>query len=647
MKNYILQLSLIFVVAVFISQFSIAQKNKAILDSLKKIASSQKDSALVETYNELTWQYRMVDRDKAINYGNLAIATAAKINYKKGIAQAYNDLGIIFFDKENYDSAIALYNHSLEIRKQLKDEKGQAKLYNKIGIVFQKQGLFEKALDNQFKALSLFEKTNDKTGVSYSLNNIGIINQNMGLYKEAIKYQERSIGIKEEMGDKYGLAGSYVNIANNYLNIHDFSKSAFYYQKAINISRALGDKEYLSNALNNYGGQFLATGSVEKAIPLIKESYQLRDSLGDTKGMVSCMNNLAEAYLQKKMYDTAEAILNKALDKGKNAVNCNPEINKVYSSLSKLYEEKGEPGKALSMFKLYASTKDSLYTDELSQKFAEQETRYKTLEKENVIQQQQFALTRKNYFIVGISVLLLLGGLLGYSYYKRYKLRQEKKLQLEIMMQQELSVKAVLQAEENERKRIAVELHDGVGQMMSVARMNLSVFESELNFTSDDQKTNYEKIAGLIDDSCKEIRSISHQMMPNALLRTGLAGAVKDFIDKIDGRILKINLHTEGLNERLDSNVESVLYRVLQECVNNVIKHSGANMLDISLIKDADGIAATIEDNGKGFELKKSNSIDGIGLKNVRARIEYLKGTVEFNTAPGKGTLVAIHVPVV
>ncbi len=647
MKHYILQLSPIFVIAVFISSFATAQKNKAILDSLESVARFQKDSALAQTYNELTWQYRLVDREQAISYGNLAITTARKINYNKGIAQAFNDLGIIFFDKENYDSAITLYNHSLEIRKQLKDEKGQAKLYNKIGIVFQKQGLFEKALTNQFKALSLFEKTGDETGIAYSLNNIGIINQNMGLYKDAIKYQEQSIAIKEKTGDKYGLAGSYVNIANNYLNILDFSKSSAYYQKAIDICRALGDKEYLGNALNNYGGQFLATGNAEKAIPLIKESYTLRDSLGDTKGMVSCMNNLAEAYIQKKMYDTAEVILLKALDKGKNAVNCYPEINKVYTTLSKLYEEKDEPGKALSMFKLYASTKDSLYTDDLSQRFAEQETRYKTLAKENVIQQQQFALTRKNYFIVGIAALLLLGGLLSYSYYKRYKLRQEKRLQFAIMLQQELSVKAVLLAEENERKRIAGELHDGVGQMMSVAKMNLSAFESELDLKSDIQKNNYQKIAGLIDESCREIRSISHQMMPNALLKSGLAGAVKDFIDKIDSSILKINLHTEGLNERLDSNVESVLYRVLQECVNNVIKHSGANLLDISLIKDADGIAATIEDNGKGFELKKKGSFDGIGLKNVSARIEYLKGTIEFNTAPGKGTLVAIHVPTV
>ena len=134
--------------------------------------------------------------------------------------------------------------------------------------------------------------------------------------------------------------------------------------------------------------------------------------------------------------------------------------------------------------------------------------------------------------------------------------------------------------------------------------------------------------------------------MPNALLKSGLASAVKEFLDKIDNRIIKINLHSEGLQERLDGNTETVLYRVIQECVNNVIKHSGASNLDISLIKDADGIAATVEDNGKGFDTADKQKFEGIGLQNISSRVAFLKGTVDFDSAPGKGTLVAIHVPI-
>ena len=95
------------------------------------------------------------------------------------------------------------------------------------------------------------------------------------------------------------------------------------------------------------------------------------------------------------------------------------------------------------------------------------------------------------------------------------------------------------------------------------------------------------------------------------------------------------------------NNIETVLYRVIQECVNNVIKHSGADKLDISLIKDADGIAATVEDNGRGFDTTDKQKFEGIGLKNITSRIEFLKGTVDFDSFPGKGTLIAIHVPFV
>ena len=626
--------------------FCNAQTTSPLIDSLEKLVPVQKDSSLVQTYNELTWQYRLVDREKAISYGNKAIEKGRQINYLKGVAQAYNDLGIIFYDKENYDTAIQLYQQAMQIRQQLNDNLGIAKLYNKIGVIYQKQGAFAKAEDNQLKALDLFRKSENDIGISYSLNNIGILNQNMGRYDEAIKYQLQSIVIKEKIKDKIGLAGSYVNVGNIYLIVEKFDSAKLFYLKATDISRQLNDKEYLSNTLNNLGKLYIKTKAFDKALPVIRESYDLRTALKDSKGTVSCLNNLSEIFIGLKQYDSAEITLTNGMALAKNAVNCKPELNSIYQNFSKLYEAQGNSSKALEMYKLYSQTKDSLYTDELGQTFADLETKYKTLEKESQIQQQQFQIQQRNYWIAGISGLLLLGSLLAYSYYRRYKLKQQSRLQTEILNQQELATKAVIEAEEKERKRIAGDLHDGVGQLMSAARMNLSAIQSNLPFISEEQKNNFEKVVSLIDDSCNEVRSVSHNMMPNALLKAGLAAAIREFIDKIDAHIIKVNLHAEGLNERIDSNVETVLYRVIQECVNNVIKHAKASQLDISLIKDAEGISATIEDNGKGFDAKDLNKFNGIGLKNIHSRIDYLKGSVEWDSTPGNGTLVAIHVPV-
>ncbi len=279
------------------------------------------------------------------------------------------------------------------------------------------------------------------------------------------------------------------------------------------------------------------------------------------------------------------------------------------------------------------------------QQLADLNAKYEAAQRERQIQQQKNRIRMQNFLFVGIGGLALLSGLLIHSHYRRSKLRQETRMKTELMRQQELSVKAVIEAEENERQRIAKDLHDGVGQMMSAAKMNLSAFESEMNFTSEEQKKSLEKVIRLVDESCKEVRTVSHIMMPNALLKSNLPSAIRDFVDKLNNKTLQAHVYTEGLNDRLDSNVETVLYRVVQECVQNAIRHAGATRLDISLIRDKEGISGTVEDNGKGFDASNKDQFDGIGLKNIISRIEYLKGTVDFDSAPGRGTVVAIHVP--
>lgn len=637
---------LLLIIGVVLSSFHNVKGQKTVIDSLEKLTDIQKDTLLASTYNELTWQYRNVDREKAIEYGRKAIELATKLNYQKSIAQAYNDLGIIFYDKENYDTAIYLYGKAIEIRKKLNDDLGIAKLYNKIGIVYQKQGVFDKALENQFEALRLFEKEKNDFGISYSLNNIGILNQNLGTFDKAIEYHKKSLAIKEKIKDKIGAAGSLVNIANIYFLQKKYTEAEKTFLDAIVICRELKNDEYLSNALNNIGKLYVASKNYDKAITSINESLQIRIKLEDSKGTASCYNNLGDIYTDKKDFVKADSVLNKGMSIALKAVNCLPELSNVYQSYSKLYELQGNVGKALEYYKLFASTKDSLYTSNVTETFAQLETKYKTLQKEKQIQQQQFEITKKDYLLAGAAIFLLLAGLIAYLLFRRNKHKQQVKLQQEIMHQQELATQAVLAAEENERKRIAIDLHDGVGQTMSAAKMNLSALQNDIISLSTEQKSALDNVITLVDNSCKEVRTVSHNMMPNALLKNGLANAIREFISQIDKQVLKVDLYIEGLQEKIDSKVESVLYRVIQECVNNVIKHSHANHLDISLIKDKDGLSVTIEDNGRGFDVADKTKFEGIGLKNIQSRILFLKGTVEWQSELNKGTLVAIHLPV-
>jgi signal transduction histidine kinase len=289
--------------------------------------------------------------------------------------------------------------------------------------------------------------------------------------------------------------------------------------------------------------------------------------------------------------------------------------------------------------------KDSLVNASSEASIAEMEVVYDTEKKQQEITLQKAQLSKKNFILVGSVLLFIAFILLGISYYRRIRLQQKAKLQTEIMKQQNLASRAIINAEEEERKRIARDLHDGVGQLMSAARMNLSAFATKANLDTGSQKDTLDKIITLVDEGCREIRQVSHEMIPNVLMKRSLASAIQDFLDKIDHKDLAINLSVDGLDERIDLNTETVLYRVIQESVNNAIKHADARNLDISIFRDKDGISATIEDNGKGFDPDQQKENDGIGLKNIRTRVEYLKGTVDIDSAPGRGTVVSLHIP--
>ncbi|MFN3849268.1 MAG: sensor histidine kinase [Spirosomataceae bacterium] len=207
--------------------------------------------------------------------------------------------------------------------------------------------------------------------------------------------------------------------------------------------------------------------------------------------------------------------------------------------------------------------------------------------------------------------------------------------------QQQLRTEAVLEAEERERVRIARDLHDGVGQMIAAARMGLGRFSSKNKLSEPE----INQTLDLLEDSIKEIREVSHNMMPGSLMKFGLPTALKQFVNKINNAgILKVDLQIIGLKERLDERIETMLYRVIQEVMNNIIRHSEATNVNIELIQHEDELVLLVEDNGKGFDTSVVEN-QGIGLKNITTRVKYLNGNVNFDSRIGKGTSVIVEVP--
>jgi two-component system, NarL family, sensor kinase len=630
----------------FILFTSVAICQNITIDSLLIQLSSAGNQPKIKTaiLTDLCQEYKKYNIDKAKEYGRKAIELARQNNYTAELGKAYSYLGQAFEIAGLIDDAFLLADSALKFSTQAKDYTGQVTAENLYGVLNRRKAKYAEAMTHHMNAYKIAESNNDKRLMAAALNGCAVVQMTMNDIDKAEAFHLQSLALRKEAGTPREIFQTYTGLGIANRERQQYDKALDYYFKAFNEIKNLNDSSAISFNYNDIGAAYSFKGNTTEAEKYLKQSIAIRERINEKNELAYTYNYLGENYERKNDLANAEANIKKALAIAKE-INNSKQTYQAYESLSDFYSRHNKYDSAYKYLQSYKTLRDSLAKKDKAEVVAELTTKYETTIKEKRIQEQQFELTKKNYWLIGGIILFGLIVLLLFSLYKRNILKQEARLQAEILKQQDIATKAILEAEEKERQRIAKDLHDGVGQMMSAAKLNLSAIENEILFKDEMQKESMLRIIKLVDDSCKEVRAVSHNMMPNALLKAGLSSAVREFINQIDQKILKVNLHSEGLNERLDSNTETVLYRVIQECVNNVIKHAAATQLDISLIRDEDGISVTVEDNGKGFDAGDSTKSSGLGLKNIQARVEYLKGTVDFDSSPGKGTLVAIHVP--
>ena len=615
------------------------------IDSLKNLSQSLQGTALINIYNELSSELRTINADSGFFFAKKALEISLKEGDKKQEALSRLSLGASYHNNSNYELSVEQLSLAEQMGKELNDKQIMGTALAAVGMSKWVNGKIDEALAYNFRAVKLFDDIKDNKGSARAFVNISMIYQTQNNLILAEKYAKQSLELNKLANDPRTQIKALHTLANILGIQGKFNEALKIDSTGLEITKSTDNYFFSSTFYDNMANCYMYSNRYEDAEINFRKCIVIDSSFDNKKNMADTYLNLGNLYLMQKKIPQAIQLLDHSIDLSREGKYKQGE-QQALLFLSDAYKQKGSYEEAFNYLKQSHAIEDSILNIASVNKIAELETVYQTEKKEQQLKLQNAVIQKKNYLLWGIGFIGLLLAIVVFSIYRRKKVQNKFILQQAIMKQQDIATKAIIEAEENERKRIAADLHDGVGQMMSAAKMNLSVFEAELPFVNEAQKISFENVIGLVDESCKEIRSVSHQMMPNALLKSGLASAVKEFIDKIDTRVIKVTLHTEGLSERVDNNTETVLYRVIQECVNNVLKHSGADHLDISLIKDLDGIAVTIEDNGKGFDSSDKLKFDGIGLKNIISRINYLKGTIDFDSAAGKGTLVAIHVPV-
>jgi len=291
---------------------------------------------------------------------------------------------------------------------------------------------------------------------------------------------------------------------------------------------------------------------------------------------------------------------------------------------------------------------EKIFTESVAAKDANLKVKYETEKKDDQIKLQQAALQRKstfNYFLMAGAVTLLMISLLSYrTYQQKQKIQQQRISELETEKQL-TATEAVLKGEEQERTRLAKDLHDGLGGMLSGIKYSMTTMKGNLIMTPDNARA-FERSMDMLDSSIQEMRRVAHNMMPEALVKFGLDTALKDFCNDMNqSGVLNVAYSSIGLeNEGIDQTTAITIYRIVQELINNTIKHAAATKAIVQLSKIDEQLSITVEDDGKGFDPVILQRVKGIGWTNIQSRVAFLKGTLDVESQPGKGTSVYIEI---
>ncbi len=512
-------------------------------------------------------------------------------------------------------------------------------IFQEIGKAAYQGGQYDSAAAYYDRAAASLVKINKQDTLTDDYTALAAQYTRLKEYDKAIAIYNQLITIAPKYGSRQALMTGLHQLGLLYEAKQNYREALNYFRQSFDISDSLDFiKKTKENTSETYSHNFMVDvmGSIKQksdSIPGILKIIETKQALNDTLALTINYFNLGLIYKNKRMYPQALDALQTCLQYATKIYYTDMQLSAV-NEIADLYGRMGNYRQSLIYLKKRiainspANTKKSKTIDEL-------QTRYEITQREDQVLRQQFEITKRNYWMTGIFVMLLLMLVIGIIYYKQAQLKQRN-----------AAMQAIIETEESERRRIAQDLHDSVSQTMSAAKINLTVIAGELAFANDEQRKKFEKAINLVDYGFREVRTISHNMMPWALHKTGLAQVIKQFIENIENSTIAINFFSKGFDVPFDDTTELILYRVLQESVNNVMKHANASRLDISLMRDEANISLTIEDNGKGFDTTAPEAYSGMGLNNLRSRINFLNGKVELDSQLGKGTLVSVYIPV-
>lgn len=680
-----------------------SQSSKTI-DSLILLQSEQEGIALARTLNELSWEYAKKNDSLALDYAQQAEEISRTSGYTLELATSYIRQGTVYLNNSKFEEAEHNLNKALELEKKEGNQSGIARAKIQLGKLYKKTRNYNKAIQSYNECIVIQERLQNKKKIARLYNNLGVLYEEKNEPIKALQYYHNSIKLRDSIQDKRGLIISYKNIGAFYIEMKKYRKALIELEKGRKLGLELQDSIQLASILTNVGSSYNYIGELDSAFIYFNQSLAIKEKIQD-KNQEAVYNNIGLIEEKRNNFDLAIEFYEKSITiakKNKNEL----QLIDVYHNIGRTYKKKDLFNKALEFYfkalKLAEKHKrEYRVLDILSgigkayELLGDYENANLYNEKHIVIRNQLEAQARKNEEainllneqrnneqnknkvlkiekekleaenntkttqLIGLIVGSILLSILFFMLFKYYRQKKEKEIAIqnekikqgeieELLKTQELkSIHAMIDGQEKERKRIAQDLHDRLGSMLSVVKIHYKSVEENLEKMKADSKIQYEKANELLDEACVAVREISHNMVSGVLTKFGLIPALHELKQNVENTgELEIELVDYGFDDRVANETEINIYRIIQELISNIMKHANAKEVSIQLLKKETNINITVIDDGDGFNTHVIKNFSGMGIKGIQSRVENLQGEVVFDSGKGNGTTVTIDIPI-
>ncbi len=616
------------------------------IDSLENALTTAAGNKRAEILYVLSWEYRFTDKDKALRYGEEGLRLATQLRDTGAIASSLNSLSETYLNFGEYDKAEQITREELPYARAIPQTKNLLGALTRLGTIHYRRGKFDEALVYQLEVQREAEKINKPEIIGVASLNLGLTYMDLRRYDEALQYFQTALTAFQAINFAAGMGACYVNITETLRNKKKFPEALEAAFKGEAILRESGNRLHLSYLYLSMGKTYKESGNTLKRLEYFRKGLALAEENKDELMIAMGQANLGQTLLETGELATAKQYLDRSLlaaeKMGEKSV-----LLENYAHLRDWHLLQKNFAEAGRFDEKFNNGMDSVFNAKMAEKVADSQTKYETEKKEAEIAAQKLELLRQRTWIAGLLAGLLAFIVLGYLFYNRYRLRKKAELDAAIIREQQLGLNAVIEAQEAERKRIAQELHDSIAQEMAAIRLGFSVLQHKLTAVSPKEAAQIGDLAQQLDNSCTEVRSLSHVMMPPTLELQGLAPSLDLLLrNTLQHTALEYSFDGQSAPESLDEKTKLGLYRVAQELLNNIIKHAKANKVMVMLYTAGNHLILCVQDDGTGFDFEQARAKGSMGLLNIISRVSTLGGSFRTEPVLPHGTLAVVRVPV-